>query len=255
MYTQRVTDPRAQFGPAAETYLSSKVHSNPTALSRLVEVAHPSGGTIVDVATGAGHAAFTFAPHVERVIATDITPNMLRVTRKAALDRGLDNLSCCFALAEQLPFQSGRLDGIVCRLGAHHFRDLRMFLAGAHASLKSGAWFLLADTIGSEDHVTDEQIDRFERLRDPSHMRDHSRSVWVSMANAAGLHVVHDEISAKEIDATDWMERMNVPALDRERLTEMIESSTGQFREYLKPFYKEGRLIFHLDEILLLARS
>ncbi|HEY3781001.1 MAG TPA: methyltransferase domain-containing protein, partial [Fimbriimonadaceae bacterium] len=142
-------DPRKQFGPAAEKYLSSAVHSNPDALSRIVEIVQPKGGIVVDIATGAGHVAYAFAPYVDRVIATDITPDMLRVTKKAAEERGRDNLDVLFAIAEYLPFQNQTLDGITCRLGAHHFTNVHSFVRESARALKQGGWLVIADTIGS----------------------------------------------------------------------------------------------------------
>src|SRR5580700_10608212 len=107
-------DPREQFGPAASQYLSSSVHSNPSALGRLVDMAKPSGGTSIDIATGAGHTAYAFAPFMDEVIATEITPSMLEVTRKEAANRSLKNLKVMFAIAEHLPFKTNSLDGVTC---------------------------------------------------------------------------------------------------------------------------------------------
>src|SRR5947209_16677770 len=128
-------DPRTRFNKAAQSYLTSAVHSNQAALDRLVQIVKPQGGTVVDVATGAGHTAFVFAPHVDRVVATDITPNMLRVTRDAARQRGIENLDVSFALAEALPFRSGSLTGVTCRVGAHHFKDVRRYLAESYRAI------------------------------------------------------------------------------------------------------------------------
>jgi len=249
-----VRDPRDQFGPVAESYLSSAVHSNSSALSRLIEVAKPLGGTIIDVATGAGHTAYAFAPYVDRVIATDITPDMLRVTKEVARDRNLANLDVLFAEAEELPFRNGSVAGLTCRLGAHHFHNVHAFVREARRSLSPGGWFLLVDSIGSEDAEADEQIDQLERLRDPSHVRSYRRSEWLRYVADAGFELLSEEVHSKEIDADDWMDRMNVSGTDRTLLREMIEGAKGEFGRYLSPEIKEGRLQFHLDEVLLFAR-
>jgi ubiquinone/menaquinone biosynthesis C-methylase UbiE len=250
-----VRDPREQFGPAAEKYLSSAVHSNPDALSRIIEVVQPSGGTVVDVATGAGHTAYAFSPYVDRVIATDITPDMLRVTKQTAQDRGLDNLSVLFAIAEYLPFQPETLEGISCRLGAHHFTNVHSFARESARSLKKNGWLVIADTIGSEDDETDEKIDTFERTRDPSHVRNLRRTDWLKILLECGFSVIMEETSPKEIDAEDWMDRMKVSPPDRFFLKEMIDDANGEFARYLDSSTRDGKLIFHLDEILLFARK
>ena len=246
-------DPRDQFGPAANQYLSSAVHSNPSALGRLVEMARPSGGKVVDVATGAGHTAYAFAPFVDKVVATDITPSMLEVTRTEAKKRNLTNLEVLFAVAENLPFHTASLDGITCRLGAHHFSNVHAFVRESHRTLKPGGWLVLADTIGSEDREADEAVDQLERVRDPSHRRNYRRSDWLSMLSELGLKVEQEEVVAKEIDAKDWMERMNVSEADQSYLVDMMLGAKGEFARYLRPETRAGRLYFHLAEIALFA--
>jgi ubiquinone/menaquinone biosynthesis C-methylase UbiE len=248
-------DPREQFGPAASQYLSSAVHSNPVALNRLLEMTKPTGGIVADVATGAGHTAYAFAPLVDRVIATDITPSMLEVTRTEARKRGLTNLDVAFALAEALPFASSTLSGITCRLGAHHFTNVHSFVREARRALRPGGFFTLADTIGSEDHDADELVDRLERVRDPSHRRNYRRSDWLRMLAELDFNVAHEEVVWKEIDALDWMERMNVSAPDQSLLLEMMHTATGEFARYLHTKTRDGRLFFHLAEIALVAHS
>ena len=43
--------------------------------------------SLVDVATGAGHTALAFAPHVAYVIASDLTLPMLHVAQRLAGER------------------------------------------------------------------------------------------------------------------------------------------------------------------------
>ena len=71
---------------------------------------------MLDVATGAGHTALAFAPHVAKVTATDITEEMLAETRKLAESRGLANVKTLTANAEDLPFPDASFDLVVCRL-------------------------------------------------------------------------------------------------------------------------------------------
>ncbi|HEY3782700.1 MAG TPA: hypothetical protein VGL56_16580, partial [Fimbriimonadaceae bacterium] len=110
-------------------------------------------------------------------------------------------------------------------------------------------------TIGSEDFEADEKIDLFERTRDPSHMRNLRRSDWLKTITECGLSVEAEETSPKEIDAEDWMDRMKVSDPDRFFLKEMIDDANGEFARYLDSGTKEGKLIFHLQEILVLARK
>ena len=63
-----------QFGAHAQGYLTSKPHAQGKSLDRMVALARPHPDWRgIDVATGAGHTAYAFAPHVARMWATDIT--------------------------------------------------------------------------------------------------------------------------------------------------------------------------------------
>jgi ubiquinone/menaquinone biosynthesis C-methylase UbiE len=71
-----------QFGANADKYAMSAVHARGESLARLVELTQPhSDWATLDVSTGAGHTALTFAPHVARVIAVDLTHEMLTTVR------------------------------------------------------------------------------------------------------------------------------------------------------------------------------
>lgn len=249
-------DPRLQFGPTAEKYLHSAVHSNEAALRRLVEVAKPSGGVLLDVATGAGHVAHTFSPYVDRVIASDITPEMLNVAMRVAADRGMSNVSACLSAAEHIPFQNDSLDAVTCRVAPHHFRDVPQFLAETKRALKRGGWLLLADTVGVEsDDEADDELDRIEFLRDPSHVRNYRPSVWREMLNVANLKIEFGETVPKPLNAIDWLERMNVPESTQETVLAKISGATGWLKEYLRPHGTGDLLTFHLQESLFLCRA
>ena len=79
-----------QFGKTAASYLTSKPHALGKSLERLVALTSPQKGWhVLDVATGGGHVAYIFAPHVARVWATDITQEMLDMVKAEAQKRGL----------------------------------------------------------------------------------------------------------------------------------------------------------------------
>ena len=248
-------DPRTRFDANAERYLTSAVHSNQAALDRLVQIVNPNGGSVIDVATGAGHAAFAFAPYVDHVIATDITPNMLKVTREEARKRKLNNLHVSFADAEALPFKNSSLTGITCRVGAHHFRNVPAFLHETFRSLKPNGWFLLVDTSGSEDRQADKILDQFERIRDPSHVRNLPPSVWRQMIESEGFHIEHQELNKKKLETEDWLDRMQVAEPDRVKLRDTLNNAKGELLNYFQPFEQNGKSWFHLDEMTIFARK
>jgi ubiquinone/menaquinone biosynthesis C-methylase UbiE len=130
------------------------VHAKGASLQRLVELTEPKPHwRVLDVATGAGHTALAFAPHVAKVTATDITEEMLREARKLAASRGLTNVRTLYAKAEDLPFPDASFDLVVCRLAAHHFDDMKGFAAEACRVLMPGGTIGIVDTIAPDTAI------------------------------------------------------------------------------------------------------
>src|SRR5260370_41717679 len=129
-----------QFGATAAHYLTSKPHAKGKSLERLVELVQPQPGwRVLDVATGAGHTAYAFAPQVARVWATDITEEMLALVRAEIDKRKLANVRVAYAKAEALPFEDESFELVTCRSAPHHFNSIAAFLDEAPRVRKSGA--------------------------------------------------------------------------------------------------------------------
>ena len=248
-------DSQARWDVAADRYRTSSWHSNEAALAHLVEVAKPNGGRALDIATGAGHAALALAPHVDQMIATDTSQRMLEVTAKEAQKRGLGNVLTEYADAQDLPFENSSFDLVVCRTAAHHYSEPMKFLTESMRVLKKDAKLVLIDTTGSDDETADDLIDQFERLRDPSHIRNYTRAAWRKMAARAGFTVESEETVSKPLNAKEWLERSSTPPDVQVQLLDMITFSQGWFREYLSPHGEGDSLTFHLDETTFLLRK
>jgi len=122
-----------QFGKTAASYLTSTPHALGKSLERLVTLTAPQKDwRTLDVATGGGHVAYTFAPHVARVWATDITQEMLDMVKTEAAKRGLDNVRTAYAKAEALPFEDASFDLVICREVLEHLTVLQVKQAVAN---------------------------------------------------------------------------------------------------------------------------
>ena len=256
-----------QFGAHAAAYATSTVHAKGASLGRLVELVKPeSHWQALDIATGAGHTAAAFAPHVARVIATDITDEMLDEAKKLAAAKGLGNMEAAVADAEALPFEGARFDFVSCRIAAHHFPDVPRFVGEVRRVLKAGGTFALVDNISpdalstpgfSEAELADAAAtyNAFEKLRDPSHGRCLSLAEWTELVAAAGLEVLHREILPKAMEFAPWVARMEVDAGTTRRLRSMLEDGTPALKAFLRPRLDAGALWFTLDEAILIARK
>ena len=186
-----------QFGKTAASYLTSKPHALGKSLERMVALTAPQKSwRALDVATGGGHVAYTFAPHVERIWASDITQEMLDMVKAEAQKRGLANLRTTYAKAEALPFEDANFDLVTCRIAPHHFESIPAFLGEVHRVLKPGGLLALVDNVVPAGSVGD-YINAFERFRDPSHLRAWTMEEWRDALKA------HSQCHARRADRQD----------------------------------------------------
>jgi ubiquinone/menaquinone biosynthesis C-methylase UbiE len=242
-----------QFGKTAAHYLTSKPHAKGKSLERLVELTRPQKDwRALDVATGGGHVAYTFAPHVARMWATDITQEMLDQVKGEAHKRGLANVRTTYARAEALPFEDESFDLVTCRIAPHHFDSIPQFLSEVHRVLKPGALLALVDNVVPAGSVGD-YINAFERLRDPSHLRAWTMQEWRDALKTARLAIEHEEQIYKTMEFSSWAQRYDdtMKALLRAMLTEV----TSDVKATLDPKEANGDFTFRLCEGLFIARK
>ncbi len=254
-----------QFGANAAAYLTSTVHAKGASLARLVELVQPERHWLaLDVATGAGHAAAIFAPHVAKVIAIDLTPEMLVQAQKLAAEKGLANMETAIADAEALPFPDATFDLVTCRIAPHHFPDVAGFVGEVRRVLKVGGLFALVDNVSPDAEILSDfssvelrdaaaGYNAFEKHRDPSHGCALTTSAWLALIEATGLTLRHHEHAAKAMDFASWVKTMNAPGDVVTRLRAMLDEAPPALKSFLRPSETDGKLGFMLDELILIA--
>ncbi len=244
---------KEQFGANARAYINSQSHARGASLARLVELVEPQEDWLMlDVATGAGHVAFTFAPHVDVVHATDITPQMLAVTKEQAQTRELGNIVVEHADAEGLPYEDGTFDLVTCRIAPHHFGDVLLFVREAARVLRVGGVFALVDNVVPAGTVGG-YVNAFEKLRDPSHNRCLSLQEWLDLFEAAELTIVHHETIDKPMSFEYWGKRHD--STMRSYLRALLTQGSGDVTAFLRPQATDEDLFFHLSEGLVIGHK
>ncbi|MGE0564181.1 MAG: methyltransferase domain-containing protein [Pseudolabrys sp.] len=241
-----------EFGKTAASYLTSKPHAQGKSLERLVELTAPQKGwTMLDIATGGGHVAYAFAPHIARVWATDITDEMLTMVRGEAGKRGLANVRTAYAKAEALPFEDASFDLVSCRIAPHHFDSIAQFLEEVRRVLKPGGTFALVDNVVPAGTVGD-YINAFERFRDPSHLRAWDMQEWRDALTTHGFSIAHEETLDKKMDFNSWAARHD--ATMQRLLRGMLTQATPDVAAALKPEVTADNAVFWLVEGLFIAK-
>lgn len=253
------------FGASADAYVTSQVHAKGASLERLAALLAPQPTwQVLDVATGGGHTAFKLAPHVQSVIAADITPEMLANTAKGAAERGLSNVSVEPADAENLPFAADRFDLVTCRIAAHHFGDNGRFLSECARVLKPGGLLALVDNVvpgsrrrgkpAERQRQAGAYVNAFEKLRDPSHARCLSLDEWLDLFVSAGFSDIQHESHRKKMDFDAWTDRLHVTPADRIRLKAMLLQAPTAVADFLTPHTTGDRIEFYLTEAIIIGR-
>lgn len=243
---------KEQFGANASAYVTSQPHAKGASLSRLVELVQPlSHWQMLDIATGAGHTAFIFAPHVAHVWATDITPEMLVLANQQAQEKRLSNITVETADAEALPYDDARFDLVTCRIAPHHFGDVALFVREVVRVLRPGGILAVVDNIVPAGPAGD-YVNAFEKLRDPSHGRCLSLDEWLALYQTSSLAILQRETLTKQMNFEEWAARHDTTM--QRYLRAMLSEVRGEAATFLQPAFSAQVTTFTLQEAIIIGQ-
>ena len=221
----------------AEGYVTSQTHARGSDLDRLIAIADPQPNWVMlDVATGGGHTALKFAPHVKQVTASDLTPRMLEKAKAFITEnKGVTNVHFQQADAENLPFENEQFDLVTCRIAPHHFPNVQQFVNECARVLKKGGMLLVQDHVLPEEDESARYVDQFETVRDPSHNRAFNQTEWKTMFESAGLTVEHTEEYIKQHDFLDWSKRQGNSVQTIAELIRLMNSAPKIAKDWMNP--------------------
>jgi SAM-dependent methyltransferase len=168
----------------AELYRTSTAHSQGPDLDLVVEWAEGCK-TAIDVATGGGHVARRLREAGLEVVSCDPAPGMA------------PDVIC---VAEDLPFADASFDLAVTRVAAHHFDDVAQ--ATRELARVASQRVIVVDNL-----FMDDDAERADKLRDPSHVRNYTAAEWRSFFADAGIDLLEVRTFDFPIDLEPWLER------------------------------------------------
>lgn len=226
---------RRQFGTTAADYVSSPGHRSGRDIDRVVELAGcQSTDRALDIATGGGHTALAVAPHVDSVVASDLTPRMLDAAREHIESQGVTNVTFEIADAEHLPFEDASFDIVTCRIAPHHFGDVQAFCNEVARVLRPGGRFVLMDSVSPDDPELDAFINELEWRRDTTHVRSYSLAEWQSYIEDAGLTVEEVEYVDRTHDYPSWTARSRMTPEAKAGLDRFVRSQPDAIKEFFE---------------------
>ncbi len=240
---------RSQFASVAANYRLSIDHTDADDREILISrLAFEPMHTALDVATGGGHTASAFALRVKRVVASDITPEMLREARILTTEKGRTNIEFVAADAEVLPFRTGAFDRVTCRIAPHHFPDVCAAIAEMVRVSKSGGLVGIIDSIVPEDPALDAFMNGAERVRDPSHVRSYRMEEWVKFLSDAGLSLRYISCAWKEHPFPEWVARTGRPQTVQREVEDMFLHAFPRATEFFRVKVENDRVASYSDK-------
>ncbi len=243
------------FSKNADKYVTSNTHAKGKDLSLMVEWVQPDENWVaLDIATGGGHVAKTFSPHVKTMVASDLTKEMLENTASHLTDH--NNITYELADAEALPFEDHAFDLVTCRIAPHHFPNPKHFIREVSRVLKENGKFIMIDNVAPEDTRLAQFMNDLEHMRDNSHVRCLPVSEWQKLCKKYHLHVLKSRTRKKTFDFHDWVNRTVEDESTKKQVGIFLKGTDSSTKEYFEIKETPDDIdAFSIDEWMVLCEK
>ncbi|MCB1546932.1 MAG: methyltransferase domain-containing protein [Hyphomicrobiaceae bacterium] len=109
--------------------------------------------TVLELGCGTGTTALKLAPHVARLLATDISPEMIAIARDKAAAAGCANLHLATGTPDRIDASDGTFDAVLAFNLLHLVADRRQAYGEVRRLLKPGGLFITKTPCLSEMNV------------------------------------------------------------------------------------------------------
>lgn len=248
---------RESFTTQAQAFAANPWVTDEDRIRRLVAAARLSGSErVLDIATGPGYIAEAFARAAREVVGVDLTEAMLAIAKERTKSRGISNLTFRAADAQNLPFENAAFDVVVCRLALHHLQQPLAVLREMTRVCQLSGKVLVEDIYSSEHPERAAYQDRWEILRDPSHVRTLSLSELLQLFRDADLET--DSVTTAD-DLTPeverWLATTKTPPERAAQIRKLLEDDRDQDLSGTCPFQDAtGKLFFHARTAIFTGR-
>ena len=249
-------DVQEQFGRSAQSYVESSLHKKGKDLQLLLSLTQLHGTEqVLDVATGGGHTANAFAPHVANVTAVDLTEEMLLAAERFIRGNGYENVEFIRGDAEKLPFANQSFDLVACRIAPHHFPNVESFVSEVFRVLKPNGMFLLDDNVAPEEDELDLFYNQIEKLRDYSHFRAWKKTEWIRMLELAGFTIHQFHHFEKTFQFASWCQRMSLSNEVQQHLATIIKQAPPKVKEKFRIRIDGEEVVSFAGEAMVLSAA
>lgn len=172
------------------------------------------GEAALDSGCGTGALAFALAPNVAEAVGADTREDYLEAARAAAPA----NARFVLGDATALPFGYGTFDIAGCHRLLHHVRRPELVVSELARVARLGGRLFIVDQLGSVDPLRSLEMDRFERLRDPTHQRLLPDTDIRGYLDANDLVLLSFEVTRERVDLEHRFDLAGTPEEERVRV-------------------------------------
>jgi ubiquinone/menaquinone biosynthesis C-methylase UbiE len=206
------------------------------------------------VASGPGHVAAAFAEAGCEVVGLDLTAAPLELAERMRTERGLTSLSFQTGDAEHLPFAGQTFDIVVSRFALHHFENPQQVCAEMARVCQLQGTVVIQDLITSEFPTRAAYQNRFEQLRDPSHVRALPLSVLIDLFSACGLEITQVFTNYLTTPLEIWLQNAHTPPERASQVRTLLAQDEQQDLSGTRPFRQQETVYFHQHLATCVAR-
>lgn len=98
--------------------------------------------SVLEIGCGTGTTALRLAPHVSRMVATDLSGEMIAIAREKAAAQACPNAEFATATVDRAPWPAGSFDAVLAFNVLHLIAERASALAHVHRLLKPGGLFI-----------------------------------------------------------------------------------------------------------------
>jgi ubiquinone/menaquinone biosynthesis C-methylase UbiE len=243
-----------QFTRQAVPFAARPEHSDAAIFARLREFAGVGpDDDMLDVACGPGLVGCSFAPAARHVTGVDLTPAMIERARELQRERGLKNLSWKVGDATALPFPDAAFSLVVTRYSFHHLLDPLAAMREMVRVCRPGGTVMVVDV--ALPPAKEAAYNRFEKLRDPSHVRALTEAEFTGLATEAGLRDVRTGFYRLATELEGLLSSSFPRPDDAEKLRTMLRADLGVDATGFEAWEEEGTIRFSFPTWMVAGRK
>ncbi|HEX5413458.1 MAG TPA: class I SAM-dependent methyltransferase [Terriglobia bacterium] len=247
-----------QFTDTAEAFAKFAVRDSPEIIDEKVRFLKPQSEMLfLDVACGPGGLVVAMAPGLRYAYGMDLTPEMLRQSRRFQAAKQIGNAAFVRAEGEAIPYGDAAFDLVSCQYAFHHIPKPELVLQEMLRVTKPDGRMFVDDTLGPESDEKFDLHNRIEVVRDPPHTRSLRLTTFLRMFENSGLEIVSQSFKRHRRSFNQWMLRAGHKPGDKRYVEarKLMEKSAQGDKAGFSPHSEGDDIEFtHNEGMFLVAR-